>query len=74
MKFSGDHPKKLHFENTGDLRFKSKLAANDIIRNVKIRIILTIFTFACTGTCFGGLLESFFFSFFWFVNVASSNG
>ena len=61
MKFSGDHPRKLRFEVTGDLRFRSKMAANDIIRNFKIRIILTIFTFACTWACFSGLLESYFF-------------
>ena len=59
--------------NNWRVKVQVKMAADDIIKNLKIRVILAKFTLAnytCTPTCFRGLLEC---QLLLWVNVAAPN-
>ena len=50
MKLPQKHSKQLHFEIIEELRLKSKMAADGVIRNFKIRILLATFCNLCLHT------------------------
>ena len=55
--FSEEYPKSLRFKSIGDLRFKSKMSADDAIRHFKTRAFLAIFNL--TVCLFTSLFQGF---------------
>lgn len=45
MTFAGEQPKQLHYGIIGDLRFNSKIAADEEIQNFKINSVFGYFYF-----------------------------
>lgn len=59
--FLNEHPKWLNFETIGGFSFKSKMTADDVIRNFQITVVSAVFYFSSLWfirTCFRGFLKS----------------